>query len=577
MIPLPRLFDNSGNEVRRLHPIKVSISENIVPLSTASMQLMPEEQIPERSYVELFTVNGSAGIYIAKKPYDSYGNISSSISLEHAVSEVGNWIVKADIEKVKKTLAQALTQVFAYYGGSKWQLGTVSVNADVVLSASYDNLLSKMNSLIASVPSAMMTFDFSTSPWTINVVSRGSTVQAEGRLSRNIMTAAISKDDSSLCTRVYMNGLGTGGAVGYRDADTVSTYGVIENYITGDTYTAEQAEVVAQQYLNANKRPKYIVNISAFDLYHVTGEALDKMALGKLYRLVIPEENVTVEENIISIYWDDVYGIPEQATVTLSEEETTLTTFLEEQSKALSSSLYEGFQHIEKKDAEWTAKFEVTDRSISSLVQKTGVNSLGENETLYSQITQTESSIEAVVSKTGIDSLGQQETLYSRISQTAEDISTVVSKTGINSLGQQETLYSKISAQANKISLVVSESSGSNVINSAGIVAAINSAGSSVKINANKISLAGNVSITDLSEYDSTAGGGTLSIQHNLYMGGFISCGASGVYDNGMIVGSHLKGVNGISMGQHYFSLGYIYAAGDAGESPSKHNVVFWN
>jgi len=329
MIPLPRLLDSSLNEVKRLHPINVSINENIVPLSTASMTLLPEEEISERSFVELFTVNGSAGIYIAKKPENSYGDRGFTITLEHAVSEIGNWVVKADVEQVEKTLSQAITQVFSYYGGSLWQLGTCSVSGNLIFSTQYgNNLLSTINSLVQEVPAAMVSFDFSTTPWTLNIVSRGTTVTGEGRLSRNIESVRIAKDDSGLCTRVYCNGLGSGGVgIGYMDADTLSTYGVIEDYISGD-YTYAQAQIVATQYLNAHKAPKYSISVSMLDLSSHTGESLDSIMLGKLFRIAIPEDNITIEENVTGISWSDVYNMPESASVTLSEEEERLEKFI---------------------------------------------------------------------------------------------------------------------------------------------------------------------------------------------------------------------------------------------------------
>lgn len=76
---------------------------------------------------------------------------------------------------------------------------------------------------------------------------------------------------------------------------------------------------------------------------------------------------------------------------------------------------------------------------------------------MYSKITQNSSQIQTVVTKTGINSLGQNETLYSEITQNAGNITTLVQKTGINSLGQNETLYSQISQNATDITLKVSK------------------------------------------------------------------------------------------------------------------------
>lgn len=129
-----------------------------------------------------------------------------------------------------------------------------------------------------------------------------------------------------------------------------------------------------------------------------------------------------------------------------------------------------------------TGQITATANSLTTLYTKTGANSLGQNETLYSKITQnatdisaeigratgaentlgsritqTETGITTLVTKTGVNSLGANETLYSQISQNASSISTIVSKAGINSLGQNETLYSLIQQNAGAIALKVSQ------------------------------------------------------------------------------------------------------------------------
>lgn len=90
-------------------------------------------------------------------------------------------------------------------------------------------------------------------------------------------------------------------------------------------------------------------------------------------------------------------------------------------------------------------------------------------------------------------------TAYSQITQTAREISTIVAKTGINSLGQDETLYSAITQNADKISLVVESNGGVNSIKTASIVAAVNNSGSSVAINADKIVMNGQTIVSQIS------------------------------------------------------------------------------
>ena len=136
------------------------------------------------------------------------------------------------------------------------------------------------------------------------------------------------------------------------------------------------------------------------------------------------------------------------------------------------------------------AKFNVVATGISSLVEKTGVDSLGNNETLYSKYSQTAEEVTTLVNKTGVNSLGQSETLYSKQTQTAGEVSTLVTKTGVNSLGQDETLYSKLSVQADQIGLVVENVNGTDVVKRAAIIASINEdSTSTVTISADKVNL----------------------------------------------------------------------------------------
>ena len=161
------------------------------------------------------------------------------------------------------------------------------------------------------------------------------------------------------------------------------------------------------------------------------------------------------------------------------------------------------------------SSFKVQADSIASVVEKTGINDLGQSETLYTRIVQTESdittevaraqgaettigsrvtqnadSITAIVSKTGVDNLDAGETLYSKITQTAGQISTEVT----NRQNADSRLSSRITQTENNIALVVTNGS----ISAASIVAAINGAGSSVTISADHVDLEGYVTVSKL-------------------------------------------------------------------------------
>ena len=101
-IPLPRLLDSTFKEVRRIRPINLSLSLAITPLSYASIELPIDESLPARSLVELYSPLGSAGIFRVRAPQNAYGgdNVSTTTELEHAVVEVGDYLVRADYEEM---------------------------------------------------------------------------------------------------------------------------------------------------------------------------------------------------------------------------------------------------------------------------------------------------------------------------------------------------------------------------------------------------------------------------------------------------------------------------------------------
>ncbi|SDC46749.1 methyl-accepting chemotaxis protein [Geotoga petraea] len=98
---------------------------------------------------------------------------------------------------------------------------------------------------------------------------------------------------------------------------------------------------------------------------------------------------------------------------------------------------------------------------ISSLVTKTGVNDLGETETLSSKISQNATSITSAVSRidTAENDISNNNNAIStnatQITQNADNITQLVTKTGINNLGETETLISEITQNADNITSMV--------------------------------------------------------------------------------------------------------------------------
>lgn len=449
-IPLPRLMSADGLHFKRsLRPVKATVELNIIPLSTASLQMPDGDSLPARAYVEMFTALGSAGYFRVRSPQASYGDETPFAELEHAAVEIGDYLVTGKIQDTM-TASAALQTVFGHYRGNLWQIASTSINDIVVVDIDHETVLSGLLAIMDQLPDYHMDFDFSTRPWTLRVVGNDSGVTAEGRLGRNVKSARITYDDSELCTRAYYeiedeDGDGMPFSRWYTyDSSTIRTYGVVERVVQVDISSDEaKALRVVKDYLRKHQEPIISVEIDGQELSQITGESLDRFQIGKMFRLALPDYHVTVDRNITELIFDDVYGKPLQITVHLASELDTVVSFLHDVATGTGSSVGPGGGTKKQSDKwkEYYTGLQQTDYFWDMYARK--VNKNGEilkqaglyidaggvlqyaddNENmLYARLKVTASYIRAELTDA-------KNSLYSRIEQTASYIRSEVSDT----------------------------------------------------------------------------------------------------------------------------------------------------
>lgn len=461
---LPRVYEN-GKFNRILHPISLSLTQNITPLDTASVTLPADEHLAPGSYVEIFTPYGSAGLFRVRSPHDAYGDDTSTAELDHMISEVGDYLVKEELDEMMEA-DKAFGRIFNHYHGGLWRIGTASAlgKDKVAVKASYERVLDALLAILEQKPDCMMTFDFTKTPWRLNVVKRGTTVKAEGRLSRNVKSATISYDDTELCTRVWYKKYNSDSEATwtYKDASTKKKYGVVERTVsTSSDMTSSEITNTVDTYLDEHKEPRVSVSIQASDLSDITGESMDKFVIGNLMRLNIIDKGVTVEKNITSVVWDDLYN-SNSVTVTLGDEEDTVVTYLHNLDSSGSGGGGSGGKKKGGDDDKWSeyiSKLDVQERYIDATVKK--VDKYGK-----------------ILEAAGLNITAKGVLIYATDNK--------------NQLG------SKIKVESDRISLVV-EGTGKNAkIKAASIVASINEGKSTIKISADHIVLDGLVTANEL-------------------------------------------------------------------------------
>lgn len=337
-VPYPQII---GTNLERtpVCPISMSVDLTLTPLSSASIVLPIGEEIPTRSYVEIFTSIGSAGIFRARSPEIVYGEGTSTTELEHAITEIGDWIIRGKVEG-NYTVRAAMRAVFAEYHGTKWQLGSVAAldnSSDTKIDISYDheNCLSAMLSVLENQENAVMRFNFSTSPWTVYFEDIGSVAGVTyGTLNNSIQTASVSYDDTDLCTYAYYQYGGGSWATFSAAQQYRDLYGRIEKVVDTDSNDSQDvAKNKARKYIKRNHEPRVSIEISAQDLHAITGNPDDEITLGKRYHLFIPEYNVDIERYITALSWEDALGSPTSVTVTLGDDDPELWAYMRKYTK----------------------------------------------------------------------------------------------------------------------------------------------------------------------------------------------------------------------------------------------------
>ena len=328
---LPRLLDANLAEVARI-PAKVSLDLELDPLSSATMEIpWGMHAVNVRDFVELFDPDGSAGIYRVTKVEETVGR-TVKVWLKHVFATLEDDIA-VGVQAIEGTFGVVVSSLLAAQTVQRWILGDVELPDEytVLYSAGYDTISAAITGIFNKLPVGYMwEFDTLHYPWVMHLRKLPESDLCEGRLSRNLESVKITRDDRKLCTRVYPFGAGEGddrinlatltGAL-FMDADTRDTWGTISrSFAEEDIFDALTLKDVAQLYLDRNKEPLVSVTLDAMALYQLTGETLDKFYPGRLCRLAIPDYGIVMNERVISIRYDDVYGKPDRATVTLANK-----------------------------------------------------------------------------------------------------------------------------------------------------------------------------------------------------------------------------------------------------------------
>lgn len=209
MVQAPRLLNADLTERERLHPNAATLNLVLKGASDATITLSDDgPEVAVHDWVGLYTQRGFNGIYRVSNVTRSIRQ-QTEITLLHGIDVLHDSVWQAQIEfdgTVETFLDALLSQQTQLVNGVRpWVLGVCEDHSPYKKSINYDDLFDLLNEMVEDGGEYYFSYDQSSFPWTVNLVSRGTEPQSEFRLTRNMRAASVTYNDADLCTRLILS------------------------------------------------------------------------------------------------------------------------------------------------------------------------------------------------------------------------------------------------------------------------------------------------------------------------------------------------------------------------------------
>lgn len=467
-----------------------------------SMQVTEKERASTASITEEMTAEARAagswirddqfGVWRISRVEENPVTRTRTLQMEHVIQALGDRIIPEAVDSAAMgggdtaTCAQAVRKILSYQ--TDWILGTCEY--DHAAPYSFDggeDLMSALETVLGSLEEPWLEFDMSRYPFILHIRRAAGGAACEMRLSRNIVSMRRTIDTGKMFTRFYPVGkedIRLPGA-GYMSRNE-GIYGIIEKSQTDQSREDEAAlRAWADEQLRKHAQPTVTVSISGIELADATGEPLDRLTVGRICRIPLPEFSATVEERIIQKSWPDVIARPEDVTVTMGSEIADVAQIIRQEVTGSTSTAARGGRAGAKKAKEDHAWFVDDEEHVAMVAEAIlGKDESGEvNWSRVAELSVDGKGIHGHVTETEKGLVTHE----ARIEATERSITQEV----IDRSRQAETLSAQIKVEAGKISQIVRSVGSDGKVTAASIIASVNAGSSRIQLKADHIDIDG--------------------------------------------------------------------------------------
>ena len=456
---------------------------------------------------------GNGIVWRVKSIAQAYATQTPTVNLEHAINTLKDQIlfgthgpaqITGNSKATTCTALQAIRYILSQQ--SDWTLGSFPYNIANPYKFDGDSLFDALETVTDSLEDAWWSYDFSTYPFRLNITQKSSAVASELRANRNLKTITKTIDKSGMYTRFYPIGANDLTLAWKYLEQNTALYGVISKVETDNSIdTAAELNRWAMERLRKHSEPTVTIDVDGMELADATGESMDRLTLGTVCRIPLPEYGTTIQERIVSLSYQDKVHQPEIVKVTLSNNRTDITKIIADNMKKGGRSS----RASAKRDKEDLAWFEDTNDHVAMCAKGIiGVDAQGNpNWVRLSQLVVDGNGLASTVSSVQNDVVIAQ----SQIQQTETSISMVVKKKDTRPVVYYpKKAYFPKTGDPNKLYFAVDESryyewslgtyrvvNPDLLIDAAAIATSINEAGESeARIDADKVYIGNEKSTT---------------------------------------------------------------------------------
>ena len=281
--------------------------------------------------------NPGAGIVWRVKTIDTdYSTNTRTLNCEHLIQSLRDRVMFGTItpgdmagKKGAATCTAAQAATYILKQCPDWTLGTMGFTKSAPYNFNGDDLLSALETVSSSLLSAWWSYDFTSYPFKVSIKPQSTAVACEMRMDRNIKTLKKTVDRSRMYTRFYPIGKNNIHIKNNYVSKNENLYGVVSKVETdGNKATEAELTAWAEERLNNHAEPIVTVTVSGLDLSEATGEALDKLTLGTVCNVPLPEYDTIIKERITKLSWSDKIQDRTSVTITLANQVEDVATIL---------------------------------------------------------------------------------------------------------------------------------------------------------------------------------------------------------------------------------------------------------